>query len=203
MTTLQHFFKKASIVLFVVGSAFNAAIPTAAGYDVTFTNSTPMQSSDWIPGVGDTFLADTKNNVGYLIHKNNSGYLKFLIATGQRNTVNYLGRSYIATTPVREWAVVSREIKSDRTTFGKQGRFLRLSYNSEKTPYGIHSHASIETMLSKSERYRSMGCILVSDDILDLMDETFDINDGSIAVNTVYGIPEALSVLSEAPKMNW
>lgn len=148
----------------------------------------PIEFSEWQPTEGDSFLVDTDRNVGYLLHLD-GGYTTFPVATGQRRTVRYIGRTYNATTPTASWQALSEEKKGDRITFGKLGRFLRL-YNTEdgapeRTLYGIHSHASIEKMLASADRYRSMGCILVSESVLDRMIETFRINDGVLTVRTV------------------
>ena len=136
----------------------------------------------------DAFIVDTKNNVGYLVHED-GGYTSFLVATGQRRVVHYIGRTYNAQTPARSWTVNSSEIKSDRITFGRQGRFLRLTNNKDDldTPYGIHSHAYVDKMLAGIDRYRSMGCIIVADTVLDNIIATFEMNDEKLNVVTLYG----------------
>lgn len=137
--------------------------------------------------LGDRFVADTKENIGYLLHENGT-YLSFRIATGQKRVVRYIGRVYDARTPERAWTVRQKQIKGDRTTFGPEGTFLRLYNDDEQTPYGIHSHRSIMKMLEDDERYKSMGCILVSKEILDVIVQTYELNDKSLAVRTVFGL---------------
>lgn len=145
--------------------------------------------AQWEPERGDRFLVDTERNMGYLIHRDGS-YAVTYLATGQNRWVHYLGRSYVATTPQAEWVVRDMNIQSDRRTFGPRGIFLRLFRNgSEYTRYGIHSNASIQWMLLQPQRYFSMGCILVSDPVLDLLNETFEL-DGELRVTTVYGFDE-------------
>jgi hypothetical protein len=145
---------------------------------------TPM--SEWEVVAGDSLVVDTKLNIGYLVHKD-GGYTSFPVASGQRRVVRYIGRTYNATTPARRWTMVSNERKGDRITFGPEGTFLRLSYDGEETPYGVHTHAYVEAMLSSQERYKSMGCIIVSKPILDVIELTFSVNGGTMDVVTVQG----------------
>lgn len=152
--------------------------------------ATPFEN--WLPASGDTFLVDTEANVGYLLHADEGGYTSFPVATGQHRVVRYIGRVYNATTPVATWKVLSKDIKGDRITFGKLGRFLRLSMEGseglESTSYGIHSHAYASKMLASTDRYRSMGCIIVSDDVLDRIIETYTFNADTLNVKTVAGL---------------
>ncbi len=161
----------------------------AAEIDVRGQNGTAF--SEWQPEKGDELLVDTEENIGFLIREDGA-YTTFPVATGQRRVVRYIGRTYNATTPVSLWKAKSSEVKGDRITFGKYGRFLRLYETEEagvtRTPYGIHSHAYIEKMLAGIERYRSMGCVLVSEAVLDRIIETFALNDGELLVRTVKGL---------------
>jgi hypothetical protein len=140
----------------------------------------------------DKFIADTRENIGYLIHEDGS-YISFRIATGQKRFVHYIGRYYDARTPEREWSARAKQIKGDRITFGPEGTFLRLFADDEHTPYGIHSHRSITTMLADEERYKSMGCILVSKEILDIVVQTYELSGKNLPVRTVYGIAKLQS----------
>jgi hypothetical protein len=158
--------------------------------------ATPL--SEWVTEAGDSFVVDTRENIGYLLHEK-GGYTVFPIATGQRRVVRYIGRTYDATTPVGAWKVTSVQVKGDRITFGKTGRFLRLSSietsgTLEDTSYGIHSHAYIDKMLSRSDRFRSMGCVLVSEDMLNVILSILEENEGSLTVVTTAGFGEELSV---------
>lgn len=142
--------------------------------------------SEWEAQVGDMLIVDTKKNIGYLVHPK-GGYTHFLVATGQLQWVNYIGRKYRAKTPDLQWTVLDKEIKSDRTTFGKEGLFLRLFDEDGRTAYGIHSHRSIEVMLAEKERFRSMGCILVSQSVLDIIEATFEGSGRKLDVLTING----------------
>jgi hypothetical protein len=142
---------------------------------------------DWTPKRGDRLIADTKENIGYLLHDNGE-YISFRIATGQKRVVRYIGRTYDARTPERVWAAREKQTKGDRITFGPEGTFLRLFTDNVHTPYGIHSHRSISAMLTDTERYKSMGCILVSKEILDIIVQTFELSGKDLPVRTVFGI---------------
>ncbi len=165
-------------------AAVEAAEPSSQDLDAT-----PFAL--WQAKQGDTLLVDTEANIGYLLHEDGR-FASFPVATGQKRVVRYIGRTYNAATPASDWQAMSQEIKGDRITFGKLGRFLRLYKNegteSERTPYGIHSHASIEKMLASMDRYRSMGCILVSEDVLDVILETFTLNEENLSVRTIHGL---------------
>lgn len=143
--------------------------------------------SEWTVQSGDRFIADVSTNMGMLIRKDGSAYTKFLIATGQRRVVRYIGRVYNAATPIKTWTARTREVKGDRITFGPEGIFLRLFDEDQRTPYGIHSHRSIAEMLADDERYKSMGCILVSNEILSIIEHTMEANEGELVVETVEG----------------
>lgn len=153
----------------------------------------PTRIEEWRPILGDSFVVDTLSNIGYLVHAD-GGYTSFPVVTGQRRVVRYIGRVYDATTPTRTWIVRSQEVKGDRITFGRQGKFLRLFKGSDddRTPYGIHSHAYAEQMLLGQDRFRSMGCIIVSDPVLDVLVATFELNAKRLDVVTVYGLGEEL-----------
>lgn len=155
----------------------------------------PTPLGEWQTMHGDSLIVDTHDNVGFLMHED-GGYTSFPVVTGQRRVVRYIGRTYDARTPSGAWQILSQEIKGDRTTFGKRGRFLRLSRvrknGTEETSYGIHSHASIGSMLASQDRYRSMGCVLVSDPVLDTIIATFDLNDHMQNVQIVAGFGEEL-----------
>lgn len=146
----------------------------------------PTDFSEWQTMAGDTMIVDTETNMGYLVHLD-GGYTQFPVATGQRRVVRYIGRTYNAKTPNTRWTVLDKEVKSDRTTFGPQGLFLRLFDENGKTAYGIHSHRSIEMMLAGEDRYRSMGCVLVSQVVLDNIEATFEGNGRKLDVITIAG----------------
>ena len=150
---------------------------------------------EWERGKGDSLIVDTLNNFGYLVHENGQ-YLKFSLVTGQRKNVCYIGRCYFAATPNLEWKALSKEIKNDRVTFGPSGKFIRLFKNgTENTAYGIHEYKYEDRIFESPGRYGSMGCIVVRKPVLDIIEKTFDINEGGFEVITQYGIDPGLFVL--------
>jgi len=149
----------------------------------------PVAQTEWHAQIGDRIVVDTQENQGYLIHSNGR-YLEFPVATGRRSYVCYIGRCYNATTPVREWRIASKDIKGDHMTFGPSGRFLRLYYKDESTPYGFHEYGNEESMFDDQPRFKSMGCIIVKRSIMDILDRTFAVNEGKIDVVTKFGVTE-------------
>jgi hypothetical protein len=158
----------------------------------------PQTIAEWQPEAGDVFIVDTKENTGTLLHPDGIR-TSFRVVTGQRNTVRYIGRVYDARTPARSWTALSKEMKGDRTTFGKDGVFLRLTNNNtdEETPYGIHTHRSADKMLAEDYRYRSMGCIIVSEEILSIIESTFALNGNMLPVLTTNGLNQDIATLRE------
>lgn len=146
--------------------------------------------SDWQPASGDRLLIDVEQNIGFLIHEDGE-YVSFPVATGQRRVVRYIGKTYFAATPLRSWTITGMDMKDDRNTFGTSGRFFRLMRDSEKTPYGIHGHVASTVMLGSTSvnRYRSMGCVIVSEEVLDILARTLK-NNGSIDVLTSGSVSE-------------
>ena len=149
----------------------------------------------WWKSTDDRLIVDTENNIGYIV-KRSGVFTSFKVVTGQNRTVHYIGRTYRASTPARDWVAVSKINKGDKTTYGRRGLFIRLAYNNEDTPYGIHSHKSVEEMLARDDRYASMGCIIVSEEILALIESTFDLNGGTLQVTTIRALPLSLASAS-------
>lgn len=115
--------------------------------------------------------------------------LSFNLVTGQRRTVNYIGLTYNAATPSGDWVAKSHHVKGDRITYGPSGRFIRLYKNGDiYTHYGIHTHAYGDDYLVSDNRYRSMGCIIVSEDIFNLIERTYLLNGQYLRVATREGI---------------
>ncbi|MEK7590794.1 MAG: L,D-transpeptidase family protein [Patescibacteria group bacterium] len=153
---------------------------------VTLLTSVPRDT--WKPEVGDRLIVDTNDNMGYLIHPDGV-YLEFKVATGQRRVVRYIGRTYDATTPEESWVAKSLHIKADRITFGPNGHFLRLYRDSTtNSPYGIHGHAYSERMLAQDVRFESMGCVIVSDELMSIIEDTWRLNGEQLSVVTVFGL---------------
>lgn len=183
------------------------------------------QSAPWKPRVGDSVIVDTGKSIVFLVHENGESYGMDAL-TGQRRVVSYDGITYFAETPEREWELREFEEKAASVTFGN-GRFGRLSWvghedprrGDESTAYGFHSHRTFERMLrDKRERtawdrkgtgHRSMGCILVSEDDLTLIRETWELNNKVLRVSTRRNVDELLAnteiaVETEAPSwLGW
>lgn len=178
-------------VAFLVGASF---LPQAhaLGFNLLPFEVPETPYAEWQTMPGDSLVVDTEGNVGYLLHED-GGYTSFPVATGQRRVVRYIGRTYNAKTPTRTWVSLSKEVKGDRTTFGKEGTFLRLYDDGEQSPYGIHSHKSADKMVSSEpeERYRSMGCVIVTQNVLDNIVATFEMNGQRLNVVTTYGFEGA------------
>jgi len=141
--------------------------------------------------IGDRIVVDTQENQGFLIHRDGR-YLQFPVATGQRRFVCYIGRCYNARTPERTWQVQAKDIKGDHITFGPSGRFLRLFWKDESTPYGFHEYGYEERMFDDQPRFKSMGCIIVKKDVMDLLDRTYAVNEGKVDVVTKFGVEEPI-----------
>lgn len=139
---------------------------------------------NWEPMAGDHLVVDVDNNMGYLIHPDGRRLL-FPVATGQQNYVSYIGKRYFAATPKQEWVVKEKSIKGDRITFGKGGRFFRMYADDQRTSYGIHSVSNAKEMMAWDNRYKSMGCTLVTEEILDIIEKTFEINGEELRVKTI------------------
>lgn len=153
----------------------------------------PVPQTEWRPQIGDKILVDTEANEGFLLHRDGRT-LTFPVATGQRRFVCYIGRCYNATTPERTWDIRSKDIKGDHITFGPSGRFLRLYWNDESTPYGFHEYGYEDRMFDDQPRFKSMGCVIVKKDIMDILDRTFAVNEGNVEVVTKYGIENPVSL---------
>lgn len=170
----------------VIG-AYLAAAPLAPALP-----SPPIPVTEWHALPGDHLLVDTKENEGYLIHVNGR-YTHFPVATGQHRFVCYIGRCYNAQTPERTWQVKERDIKGDRITFGPSGRFLRFFRGDESSPYGIHEYAYEDRMFA-GDRFGSMGCVIVQKEIMNILDQTFAVNEGVIDVVTKFGVADPISL---------
>lgn len=153
---------------------------------------TAVSRADWQPEPGDRLVVDTAANEGYIIHSDGR-YLRLDVVTGQKRYVSYIGRYYFAKTPDWDWEAQSLDVKGDRVTFGDTGRFLRLYKDGdERTAYGIHGHRDEDIMFAApaDERFRSMGCIIVTDNDLDLLLETWELNGQVLSVITRNGIED-------------
>ncbi len=160
---------------------------TVSSGPLTTAQVIPLQN--WIPAVDDRFIADTEVNQGYIVHSNGA-YTTFPIGSGKEQNVHYAKMNYNAATPDELWTVKSTTIQRDRATFGKSGLFLRLYYDGNtESHYGIHATGNITDILASDDRYKSMGCILVSNEILEILAQTYALNGNKLDVATVHGLP--------------
>ncbi len=150
----------------------------------------PIDVSAWTPEIHDRFVADTKSNIGYIVHEK-GGFTMFRIGSGQRKIVNYMSRTYDAATPSKKWTVLSTTIQTDQDSFGKEGHFLRLYDNKEYTAYGIHTTDNIQKILSADDRYKSFGCVLVSEQVLSILMKTYTLNNNTLDIVTIEEIEAA------------
>lgn len=176
------------------------SVPVAPLHPPSMTDSAPVayaiSEERWEMQEGDKVIVDTLNNEGYIFHEDGR-YLQFPIVTGQRRYVSYIGRYYFAATPNRYWVVEDMDIKWDRVTFGPSGRFLRLFWDGENTAYGFHEHRDEVEMFSAEAkgRYRSMGCVIVETDTMDLLVNTFLHNGNRLEVISQHGIDDLQEVM--------
>lgn len=158
----------------------------------------------WQPKAGDEVLVDTATSIVYLLHQDGT-YLALDALTGQHRNVAYDGIYYNARTPERVWEIRGFERKGRSVTFGN-GRFGRLWWpgkidlrrGDEGTAYGFHSHLSFARMLDDKKNktawdpegtgFRSMGCILLSEEDLTLIENLVSANNGVLRVETRYGV---------------
>jgi len=188
--SLQCFtLRTAPVILgLVVLALYPAAGAYAHGEGRTLMDRRHIALSEWWQTVDDRMIVDVRNNMGYLV-KRTGQYTSFKVVTGRRSVVRYIGRTYVASTPLKEWVARPAEIKDDLTTFGPRGIFYRLFSDGgdERTAYGIHSHRSAEEMLARNERFASMGCVIVAENIVDVIGKTIYMNGGGLQVVTVNG----------------
>ena len=164
-------------------------------HTLTFATSIPVHA--WVPEVGDSFYVDTKENMGYLVHTDGV-YTAFPVVTGKKEFVYYIGRGYRADTPNRDWVAKSLHFKGDRMTFGAanpkeyshiDGAFLRLYIDGvENSPYGIHPNRNSKRMFEETERFESMGCVIVSDAMMRVILQTWHLNGEQLNVITRHGL---------------
>lgn len=174
-------------LLHVLSALFGMALSTAAA-----PASQAVPPEVFQPESGMQFIVDTKAATGYLVNADGR-FAAIPLVLGQNEMVHYLGRTYLATTPEDDWNVREIDTQGDRITFGKEGTFLRLfRHGKTSTPYGIHTHASIDHFLASENHFRSLGCILVTKPVLDMLQRAYEINGKSLKVVTAFGVDETL-----------
>ncbi len=166
-------------------------IDTSAGnsmWSIPSSETTDLES--WVPQKGDIFEVNVQTNIGHLYHPDGST-LEFEVVTGVRRVVRYIGLRYFAATPAAEWIAQDMQIKKNRMTFGKSGRFIRLYKNgTDATAYGVHGFGRENSMFKVPDRYGSMGCIIVREEVMDILQKTLELNDGKLPVRTFPDLPQ-------------
>ncbi|NIA01951.1 MAG: hypothetical protein GWP15_01060 [Nitrospirae bacterium] len=131
---------------------------------------------NFVVSEGDYFLVDIDDAFGYLINDDNKTYTVFPVMTGALRTP----------TPENEWIIKEKNIQSNRVIFGKTGEFLRmyLDDGNTRTGYGIHGYGYFAEEIEKGTKFLTLGCILVADNIHDLLEESYLINNENMRVIT-------------------
>lgn len=143
---------------------------------INMENYSPWQRvevSEYQSSEGDYLTVYIPTGKGYLANDTTKIYAEFPILSGQPRNVHYIGRYYFAATPEQEWEVKSMDTKKDRVTFGKTGRFFRLYEDGNATPYGIHGYKYAASLIEKGKIYASMGCVIVPEEVLNVIDASF------------------------------
>lgn len=162
-----------------------AGIVISTVNDVSENEWAELAFADFVPSKGDYLNVNLEESIGYLFNDESKEFMTFPVLSGQRRNICYIGRCYYGATPEQDWVVKEMNIQSDRITFSASGKFLRLYEGGEtRTSYGIHGHAYFNSMIQRDDKYQSMGCILVADDIMDLLEESFYANDNELRVLT-------------------
>lgn len=166
-------------------------VDTSAGnaqWSLPSSETTDLES--WVPQKGDIFEVNVQTNIGHLYHLDGTT-LEFEVVTGVRRVVRYIGLRYFAATPAANWVAQDMQIKKNRVTFGKSGRFIRLYKNGVNgTAYGIHPFGKENSMFKVPGRYGSMGCIIVREAVMDILVKTLEVNEGRLPVRTFPDMPE-------------
>lgn len=173
--------KKAIISVFLPVILASVWVPVAQAESSDWNQ---VELSEYVASKGDYVMADLKNSTGYLLNDETKTYASFPLLSGQKRKVYYLGRSYFAATPEQTWIVRELAIQSDRITFAKSGEFLRLYDGEKRTSYGIHGHKYFDVMMARENKYVSMGCMLVADDVLDIIQNSFEADEKEMKVIT-------------------
>lgn len=169
----------------------DAIIDITAHPDVNFyaAQDITTNAENWEPQEGDFFEVNVENNMGRLYHKTGEA-LEFQVVTGQRRIMWYRGVKYFGGTPATKWVAKELNVKWDHVTYGKTGRFFRLyDGGTQYTAYGIHGFGREDSMFKVAGRYGSLGCIIVREQILNLIQKTFDLNNKSLSVRTFPQLP--------------
>jgi len=148
----------------------------AAKSEVETTRWEVQNYREFEPSYGDYFMVDIENGIGYLANDFTRRMTVFPVMTGAKRTP----------TPEKEWLVLEKNIQSDRITFSKSGEFFRmyLDEGEKRTSYGIHGYAYFAKEIKNGRKFLSLGCVLVSDDVLDVIEESFLADNEKMRIST-------------------
>ncbi|MFH1284528.1 MAG: L,D-transpeptidase [Candidatus Peregrinibacteria bacterium] len=131
--------------------------------------------TEFFPSSGDYFVVNVTDGRGYLMNGITRFYTDFPVMTGTP------GHS----TPCKDWVVLEKNIQSNRIVFSKSGEFFRLfADGTKRTSYGIHGYAYFDKEIENGRKFLSLGCIMVADDVLDIIEESYIANGNSLKVST-------------------
>lgn len=178
----KKFFTSAILAVFLM-------LPNVANASfLSFVNDEDMWAvvtlSTFEAGSGDYMVADIERSVGYLVSTEHHEIMPFVLLSGQKRFKGRFGGVTYEGTPEIDWVVRQMDVKGDRVTFGDTGRFFRMFDGESRTAYGIHSHKYFQYMSDSDNYFRSLGCLLVSDDVLDVIQKSFEANDNILNLKT-------------------
>lgn len=176
----------------------NASVDKSSTPAVNMANYSPWERVDitaYQSSPGDYLTVYIPTGTAYLANDTTKMYAQFPILSGQPRYVHYIGRYYFAATPEQEWEVKSMDTKKDRVTFGPTGRFFRLYEDGDSTPYGIHGYKYSASMIKQGKIYASMGCVIVPDETLDIIDASFKANNQDFKVLTTSNVEKISNFL--------
>lgn len=157
-----------------------------------------VENNEYQASSGDYLTVYIPTGMAYLANDSTKTYTEFHILSGQPRNVHYIGRYYFAATPEQEWEIKSMDTKKDRVTFGKTGRFFRLYENGDSTPYGIHGYKYSAKLIEEGKIYASMGCVIIPEELLDVIDASYKIDNKNMKVLTTSDFDKILSFNSAA-----
>jgi len=138
---------------------------------------------DFHSAVGDYFMVDIDAGFGYIMNDDLGRFTAFPVMTGARGTP----------TPEEHWVILSKHVKGNHFTFGRTGEFLRMyrvkdGEKPKRTAYGIHNYALFDEKVADDTKFLSLGCVLVSEDVLNIVEESWLVNGRAMDIYTKHGV---------------
>jgi hypothetical protein len=172
MTIMNRVLRYCLIACFLLAFC-GLKLPSVPSTVAFFQSTQIVDIVRWEPLADDFIVVDTTSNMGYLLRSDLSAASVFPVASGQQRNINYLGKRYFGATPSGEWRIKSLDYQVKGYTFGRHGKFLRLYNEDGSTHYGIHTVWDERAIFSLTERYKSLGCVLVRDNVLTVLENVF------------------------------